>query len=358
MIRDITVEELEKLENPVLIDVRSEGEYKEATIPSAINIPIFNNEERHRVGTTYTQKSPSFAREEGLEIVGPKLPSLVKQATELGKGKSLVLFCWRGGMRSKSLATVMDLMGVPVYRLQGGYKAYRRLVNDYFDSEFLFKVIVLRGNTGVGKTELLKRLREDGYPAIDLEKLANNRGSVFGSLGLGPAPTQKAFEGLLYEELKSLAEFPYIIVECESKRIGRVALPSKFFDAMQSGVQVLLYDSIQNRIKRLVQEYTSVPNAIVEIKIALGRLTKNLGHKKIEEYNALLDQEDLAGFTEKMLEYYDALYAYPNQPHADYDYSISHEDPNKGLKELEDYLDQRMAEFGTTSLLGIRDSAK
>jgi tRNA 2-selenouridine synthase len=358
MIREISVEELEKLENPVLIDVRSEGEYNEASIPGAKNLPIFNNEERAKIGTTYTQQSPVLARELGLEIVGPKLPDLVKKANEWGKNRSLVLFCWRGGMRSKSFATVLDLMGVSVYRLQGGYKAYRRVVNDFFEKDFPFQVVVLRGNTGIGKTDILKKLREDGYPAIDLENLANNRGSVFGALGLGPAPSQKTFEALLYEELRSLKDFPYIIVECESKRIGRITLPPKFFDAMQKGIQVLIFDSIENRVKRLVKEYTSFPDSILEIKTALSRLVKNLGNKKVEEYNALLDQGNLSEFTKQMLGYYDALYAYPNEPSADYDYSISHVDPEKGVKELEDYIDHRMAGIGTPSLLGIRDTAK
>lgn len=358
MIREITVEELEKLENPVLVDVRSEGEYEEASIPGARNLPLFNNEERAKVGTTYTQESPTLAREQGLEIVGPKLPNLVKQAAEWGKGRSLVLFCWRGGMRSKSLSTVLDLMGISVYRLQGGYKSYRHCVNEFFERDLPFHVIVLRGNTGVGKTEILKQLREEGYPAIDLERLANNRGSVFGALGLGPAPSQQKFEAILYEELKGLGRFPFIIVECESKRIGRITLPVKFFKAMQSGTQVLIYDSIENRVKRLVKEYTVVPNAIPEIRVALERLIKNLGHKKVEEYDALLEQGNLTAFTEEMLKYYDALYAYPNESSVDYEDSFSNEDPEKGVRELEDYLDQRMAGFGTSSLPRIRDSAK
>lgn len=358
MIREINVEELEKLENPVLVDVRSEGEYMEASIPGAKNLPLFNNEERAKVGTTYTQESPTLAREQGLEIIGPKLPKLVKQAAEWGKDRSLVLFCWRGGMRSKSLSTVLDLMGISVYRLQGGYKSYRRVVNDFFEKDLPFQIIVLRGNTGVGKTEILKQLRIAGYPAIDLERLANNRGSVFGALGLGSAPSQQKFEASLYEELRGLAGFPFIIVECESKRIGRITLPAKFFAAMQCGTQVLIYDTIGNRVKRLVNEYTSVPNAIPEIKVALERLIKNLGHKKVEEYNTYLEQGDLTAFTEEMLKYYDALYAYPNEASVDYEYSFSNEDPEKGVRELEDYLDQWMAGVGTSSLPRICDTAK
>lgn len=358
MIQDITVEELQKVKDFVLIDVRSEGEYQEASIPGALNLPLFNNEERAEIGTTYVQVSPALAKEQGIAIVGPKLGGLYNQASQWAKGRPLVLFCWRGGMRSKSLATVFDLMGLNVYRLQGGYKAYRHRVNDYFNQEFPFKVVVLRGNTGVGKTELLKRLKDDGYPAIDLENIANNRGSVFGAVGLSSAPSQKDFEAVLYEQLREVEHFPYIIVECESKRIGRVNLPGTVFEAMQKGPQGLLYDSISNRVNRLIKEYTQFPNAISEIKLALERLKKNLGLTKIALYNTLLDQGNLEEFTEEMLKYYDALYAYPNSPSGDYDFVISNVEPEKGVKILEDYLDHWSGVPRTTTLSRICDSAK
>ncbi|KGK82883.1 tRNA 2-selenouridine synthase [Desulfosporosinus sp. HMP52] len=347
MIKEINVEELRNLDKPILIDVRSEGEYAEATIPGAFNIPLFNNEERAEIGTTYTQTSPSLARELGLNIVSPKLPSLINQVGELAKKGPLVLFCWRGGMRSKSIATVVDLMGIPIYRLQGGYKAYRNQVVDYFQKKLPFQVVVLRGNTGVGKTELLKRLRADGYPAIDLEKLANNRGSVFGAMGLGEPPSQKKFEGLLYEELASLRDFSYIIVECESKRIGRVSLPASFYNEMQEGIQILQYDNLENRVQRLILEYTSVPNAIQEIRIALERLIKTLGHIKVNELKALLDINCLDKFTELLLvDYYDKLYAYPNEPNSKYLYYINYEKPERAIRELECYLDEKVAQQG------------
>lgn len=360
MIKEITVEELKTLGQPILVDVRSEGEFAEATIPGAVSLPLFNNEERAEVGTTYTQSSPSLARELGLGIIGPKLPDLVKRVEELAKSGPLVLFCWRGGMRSKSLATVADLMGIPVYRLQGGYKAYRAQVVDFFETKLPFRVVVLRGNTGVGKTELLGSLRADGYPAIDLEKLANNRGSVFGAMGLGNPPSQKKFEGLLYEELESLKEFPYIIVECESKRIGRVTLPADFFAAMKEGTQILQYDSLDNRVQRLLKEYTSVPDALQEIGNALERLIKTLGHVKVQELRTLLETNRLALFTERLLvDYYDKLYAYPNGPSSEYAFYINYQEPVKALRELECYLDEKMAQPGGESpLLGIRYSAK
>ncbi|MDP4127400.1 MAG: tRNA 2-selenouridine(34) synthase MnmH [Bacillota bacterium] len=355
MIKEIKVEELKSLDHPILVDVRSEGEFAEATIPGSVNLPLLDNEERAEVGTTYTQSSPNLAREQGLRIISPKLPDLVKKVEQLSKEGPLVLFCWRGGMRSKSLASVAELMGIPVYRLQGGYKAYRNQVVDFFKNRLPFQVVVLRGNTGVGKTELLGHLRANGYPAIDLEKLANNRGSVFGAMGLGDPPSQKKFEGLLYEELESLSEFPYIIVECESKRIGRVMLPTSFFEAMQEGTQILLYDSLENRVQRLLKEYTAVPNALQEIEVALLRLIKTLGHIKVGELQSLLQTGQLDLFTKRLLvEYYDKLYSYPNEPTSGYTFYLNHEEPMKALRELAFYLDENVAKQSIeTAITGV-----
>lgn len=359
MIREINVQDLAKLSNPVLVDVRSEGEFAEATIPGAINLPLFNNEERAQVGTAYTQVSPARARELGLSLVSPKLPSLVKEAEKLAEQGSLVMFCWRGGMRSKAFSQVLDLMGIPVYRLIGGYKAYRKQVVDYFQGELPFHVVVLRGNTGVGKTEMLGRLRQHGYPAIDLEGLANNRGSVFGDVGLGTPPSQKDFEGLLYEELLRFKDWPYIVVECESKRIGRVTLPQSFFQAMQAGTQILMYASLDIRVKRLRDEYTAMPEAFTEIRQALQRLVKTLGHAKVAQLNELLEKDE-EEFTRRLLvDYYDPLYAYPNAPDPGYALCLNYSYPKSAIRELEEYLDKRLGSAKPEpTLSGVRNTTE
>jgi len=341
MVQEISVEALSALKNVVLIDVRSQKEFMEGTIPGALNIPLFDNDERAEIGTIYTHDSPKKAAECGLKIAGNKLHSLYKQVETLAGKNPVMLFCWRGGMRSKSFAMILDLMGLCVYRLNGGYKAYRRSLVDFFDSEFPYHVILLRGNTGTGKTEILQKLKKEGYPVIDLEGLSNNRGSVFGYIGLGAQPTQKQFESMLYQEIKNYQDSPYVLMECESKRIGRVTVPNTVYTAMQNGTQVLIYDTLDHRAQRLVAEYTAMADTDHELRIALERLKKRMGKESIRELLNLLDQNGYEDFAKKLIfEYYDLLYGYPNNENDQYAYCISNEDIEDATKELSGYLNK------------------
>lgn len=344
MFKDISFSDILSLGDVVYIDTRSENEFDEGTIPGAVNFPLFDNQQRREIGIIYNEASPKDAYVRGLEIASQKLPYLYRQIEQIACDRPIVVFCWRGGMRSKALAAVLDLMHLPAFRLSGGYKAYRNSVTDYLTGNFPFHVVVVRGNTGVGKTCLLQRLKNEGYPVIDLEGLSNNRGSVFGHIGLGSQPSQKQFEALLYSECLRYQDFPYLVFECESKRIGRLILPNSMYNAMQEGTQVLLHDTLPNRIERLVQEYTHIPNVLQEMTIALERLKKRIGKRSVEEFIVLLHDYNYQELTKRLiLEYYDNLYGYPNTDSAEFSYCISYESEEDDFRCFKTYLDNHFS---------------
>src|SRR5690606_12633367 len=182
--------------------------------PGSVNIPLFDDEERAVIGTLYKQVSFEAAKQKGLEVVSAKLPQFIRQIAAIPGPKAV--FCWRGGMRSKTTATLLSLMDIRVARLQGGFRSFRRWVVDYLEHYKLeAEAIVINGYTGSGKTKLLKQLEQMGLPVVDLEGMAGHRGSVFGQVGLTPN-NQKTFESLLALRLKELTNSPYILIEAES----------------------------------------------------------------------------------------------------------------------------------------------
>ncbi|AEF94322.1 tRNA 2-selenouridine synthase [Desulfotomaculum nigrificans CO-1-SRB] len=325
MVKDISISEALKIPNACFVDIRSEKEFAEGAIPGAINIPLFNNEERAQVGTTYKQIGIDEAKILGLQIAGPKFPGLFNQLSALSKEKPVVLYCWRGGMRSKYTAAVLSSLGVNLYRIKGGYKEYRRYVHNYLDRQIIpHKSIVLHGLTGVGKTTILKKLAVQGYPVLDLEGLARHRGSAFGKIGLPPSPSQKDFEAAIVQILTSAAPQGMIIVECESRRVGKLIVPPAVFNSMTEGYRVLLYASVEQRVQRIINEYTNGPNNNVEeLQKCTTMLTKSLGKRVVEELNAKLSQRNFTEvFTYLLTRYYDPLYKYPDKPSDDYDLSV------------------------------------
>jgi len=322
----ITIAEALELPNSLFIDVRSPAEYAEAHIPGAINIPIFEDDERALIGTVYKDKAPESAVDMGFSLVAPKLPEIQQRIKKLSQEHNVVLYCWRGGMRSQAISQVLAILGNKHYRLVGGYKAFRQYVLNFFAQPFTQEIIVLSGLTGVGKTEFLERLSQEGLPAIDLEGLAQNRGSVFGHVGMGHTPTQKHFEGLLFSRCYEFRRHPRIMVECESKRIGRVVLPANFFAAMQKARRVLIYDSMENRIKRLINTYTleSNPDSMAKLSAALDKLRPRLGHNKVNYLLADFGNKDYKNVVYHLLvDYYDPLYKYPDGPSPDYELCLN-----------------------------------
>lgn len=298
----------------VFIDVRSPIEYQEGCIPGAINIPLFTDEERSTVGTTYKQVGSEEAKQEGLKLVSPKLPSMVNQIQNLSNnGKTVVVYCWRGGMRSKSIVNVLDVMGIRAHQLTGGYKAYRRYVLDRLASFVLQPiVVVLCGSTGVGKTTTLDSLEAMKIPVLNLEKLANHRGSAFGHVGLGAPTTAQRFDTILLAQLEALNNQPYFVVECESKRVGNVYLPGVLYEAMQKGPKILLQADIETRITRLIEEYTGIYQQNQQaIESSIETLRNRLGQKKTDALLADLRFGNLRNVVRTLLSgYYDGLYGY------------------------------------------------
>lgn len=327
----INIAEALNLPNPLFVDLRSPIEFAEAHIPGALNIPIFEDDERALIGTIYKEKSPEVAVDEGFSVVAPKLPEIQQRIKKLSKEYDVVLYCWRGGMRSQSISQVLAMLGNNHYRLDGGFKSYRQYVLDFFASPFPQEIVVLHGLTGVGKTELLDKLSGEGLPAIDLEGLAQNRGSVFGHVGMGKAPTQKHFEGRLFALCHRFKNSPRIMVECESKRIGSIMLPPTFFQAMQQGRRVLIYDEMDNRTNRLIKTYTldENPENLQKLNASLERLRERLGHVKVTNLLTALQNKDYRTVAYQLLvDYYDPLYKYPDGPNPDYELSL-----NAGLQE-------------------------
>ncbi len=296
----------------IFIDVRTPKEFEEATIPGSVNIPLFSNEERAIVGKLYTKVGQQEAIEKGYEFVQNKLPGLL-QDMKKHEGKKIVVFCWRGGMRSKSLCMLLENLGFKVMQLEGGYKEYRRYVIEQLKNyKPKARFIVLYGMTGSGKTKMLKEF----INSLDLEELAQHRSSLFGDIGLKPR-SQKMFESLLMKRLEELKEKNYIITEGESKKIGNVIIPQTLFNEMQKGIKVKVETSMECRIKNLVECYTSKEDEKIKEKIKI--LSKRLGNKKTEKMLKLFENKKFEEVAKMLLEeYYDPLYAHTinNQEYA------------------------------------------
>ncbi len=295
----------------LLVDVRTPAEFAETTIPGAINVPIFSNEERAQVGTVYKQQGSKVARRLGVDLVAPKIPQIISaiEAAQEGRKDPVIVFCWRGGMRSHAICCFLNLAGIPARQLIGGHKAFRRLVVDYFATEQWPPIYVLRGLTGVGKTRVLHVLDKEDYPVVDLEGLANHRGSAFGNLGLAPQPSQKMFEALLWRRLNQLTAAPYLLTEGESLHIGRVVVPKRFHHAMQVQTSLWLSATLETRVKVILEEYPARDQLRSQFERPLLLLKERLGKKTVAEFCELLQQGEWELLTrELMVRYYDPLY--------------------------------------------------
>jgi tRNA 2-selenouridine synthase len=307
--------ELAKL-YPVL-DARSPGEYLHAHIPAAASLPLFTDEERKVVGTAYKLESREMAIKIGLDYFGPKMRKMVEavemltagqtQATINAQetfGKTVLVHCWRGGMRSAAIAWLLDLYGFKVYTLAGGYKKFRQYVLDSFAKDYPF--YILGGYTGSAKTELLQELRNNKHTIVDLECLAAHKGSAFGSLGMPAQPSQEMFENLLAMELRQATNQHPIWLEDESQRIGEVNIPTQLWNSMRKAPVFFIDIPFEERLQFINKWYgkqnrEKIINAIIRIKKRLGGLETKTA------LNFLIEDNTVESFR-VLLTYYDKWY--------------------------------------------------
>ena len=316
-----TIEYGEIKGNYILVDVRSPGEFEGETIKGAINIPLFDDEERKIIGTVYTRESVEKAKRIGLSVASKKLLHIYDEIKELDKQyDKIVLFCARGGMRSGVLGMLLSSLGVNTERINEGYKGYRKFVIENLPQvNDKVQYIVLHGNTGVGKTEILKQLECDGFDVLDLEGFANHRGSLLGTVGLGKSTSQKEFESKIYHMLQG-SKSSYVFIEAESRRIGNTTIPDFIHEKMKRGIHIFVDADIHFRTDLIVKEYTKWENCNEEIIGCLKRLEKYIGEKNVIRYSELVSKSEYDEVvSELMIKHYDPMYTHGSDK---YDYKL------------------------------------
>lgn len=346
--KDITVQQLLKMDTCVPIDVRSPGEFEESSIPTAINIPIFSNEERIEVGTLYKEKGSAVAKWRAMEIVSPKLPKILGSIKQIiNENKQPVIYCWRGGSRSRSVATFLEFAGIESVRLDGGYRAYRQYILEQIPQLIPGQAIVLHGMTGSGKTEILIELQKKGYPILDLEKMAAHRGSLFGTIGFAiDGHNQKTFDSLLFESLCRIKSSTYFLVEAESKRIGKAGQPDELYENQLTGINLYLEASMQTRVERIFKEYVE-PNfneewfhtiIIEKLELLKKRFKNDALHKSMMEYAFNKEYKEVIRI---LLEYYyDPRYNYKKNEYKNEFAMIQADDLDAAIKEIELHIEK------------------
>jgi len=289
-----------------IVDVRSPGEFAEGHIPGAINIPIFEDAERAIVGTIYKKQGRLPAIEKGLEIVGPKMAQFAREALGIAKSGQLLLHCWRGGMRSESMAWLFERVGIECFILQGGYKSYRNYLLEKIGN--IPGLIVIEGHTGSGKTEILHHLKALGEQVIDLEGLAHHKGSVFGGIGQEQQPTTQQFQNDLFDEFYRFNLTKRVWIEGESQTVGKVFLPDPLWYRMNEAACIEILVPRNDRISRLVNEYGALPPELMEN--AILSLVKRLGIQLMNDILNCYREQNLVRVAGKLLEYYDQTYQF------------------------------------------------
>ena len=302
------------LRSSITIDVRSPAEFEHAHIPHALNLPLFDNEQRALIGTTYKKQSREAAIKVGLPLFGAKMLPMIETVEAWIKDRqkendltkpTIYVHCWRGGMRSAAVAWLLDLYGYKVIQLTGGYKAYRNWVLEQFTIPYRLKV--LGGYTGSGKTEILHALQEKNYSVIDLEGLAHHKGSAYGAIGQLPQPSQEMFENIIAEKLLEVNKKQKSIwIEDESQRIGTVLIPTPLFHLMRNSTCYFMTIPFEQRLNFIVEGYGSFDQkSLIE---ATMRIQKRLGGLETKTAIDFITAGALKEAFSILLKYYDKWY--------------------------------------------------
>lgn len=307
MVQRVPAEEFLQLARTVpVIDVRAPAEFARGHMPGAISMPLFDDEERAAVGIMYNRQGRAEAIEKGLEIFGPKMAGFVSRVRDAAPGGKILVYCWRGGMRSDSIAWLLGTSGFEAVVLEKGYKGYRAYIHDAF--ERAQPMAVIGGMTGSGKTELLELLQERQLQVIDLEGLAHHKGSVFGSLGMPEQPTNEQFENDLGHKWLELSKDRLVCLEDESIGIGRNSIPKPLFDQMQQAPLIFIDMPMEARVERLFREYAHFSPAF--LKPMISKVSRRLGGEHTQAAIRAVDNGQLRDAIRIVLRYYDKAYAH------------------------------------------------
>ncbi len=290
----------------VLLDTRTPAEYDHAHIPGAQSFPLMTNEERVIIGTLYKQKGREAAVAKGFELIGPRFSGFITQAEKIAPDRKLILYCWRGGLRSSVMSWVLATAGFKVSILKGGYKAYRQWAFDVFGMHK--NIVVVGGKTGTGKTALLQYMTAINHYVIDLEKLASHRGSAFGSLGLQQQPSNEQFENLLAMKWYLAPDDRPVWIENESLKIGSCILPKAIYHLMRNALCFELILPLHKRIQNILKEYGHYDKQ--ELAHRTSNLKKKLGGLRLKNALLALEENRMEEWCAILLEYYDKAYQF------------------------------------------------
>ena len=294
-----------------IIDARSEGEFDEDHLPGALNWPTLTNEERIFIGTTYKQVNAFEAKKRGAALAARNIARHIeREVIDKPKGWAPLVYCWRGGKRSGSLALILDQIGFKVTLIEGGYKAFRAsVVQDITQRVAAFDWRVICGTTGSGKTRLLQALAAQGAQVLDLEALANHRSSVLGAIPGVAQPTQKHFDTLVWNQLRGFDATRPVFVESESKKVGNVAVPTALIEAMRASPCLNLVLSDEERVQLLLEEYDFFVQNGEQFCERLTALKESRGSVLVMKWQAQVRAGDIAPVVQELLTlHYDPVY--------------------------------------------------